>query len=201
MLWVGERTNHPDEAHIAYASSISNPVGIKVGPSTPSKLAVKSLKKLGSEKSPGSVVCITRFGVQHSQQLHQLLQALGKLRHNITWFVDPMHGNTEQSTCGRKTRRMENILLEIHQTLQIHRQWKQHLAGIHCELTGEDVSECIGGITEASKPNLSERYESLCDPRLNYSQALELAACHISLPQTIHTNLFRVSKLFQRFKA
>ena len=175
-LWVGERTRQLDGAHIEYLRGISNPIGVKVGPSaTPEQLAAL-LERLDPEREPGRITVITRFGAQHiAQALPPLLKAVQAVDRPVLWSCDPMHGNGTESASGLKTRDFSAILSELRQAFELHRAHGSHLGGVHIELTGEAVTECTGGTEGLSEDDLAKAYETGCDPRLNGTQSLEMA--------------------------
>jgi 3-deoxy-7-phosphoheptulonate synthase len=174
LPWIGERTRQLDGAHIEFFRGIENPIGVKLGPgATPSEV-LELCDALNPENQPGRLVLITRMGKERvSAALPPLLRATRAAGKRVLWLSDPMHGNTRVTHSGVKTRHMEDILAELEQTFEVHRSEGAALGGIHFELTGEDVTECVGGgLAEA---DLGRNYASLCDPRLNYRQALEVA--------------------------
>ena len=174
--WIGKRTNAPEEAHMEYMRGIQNPVGLKVGPDmTPAKLRTL-INHLDPENEPGRLTLITRFGADAiGDRLPQLIQAVQGMGHSVLWCCDPMHGNTERTNGGIKTRRFANILGELEQAFDIHAAEGSRLGGVHFELTGENVTECIGGARGLKANDLERAYKSLVDPRLNYEQSLEIA--------------------------
>ena len=176
MPWVGKRTNQPDKAHVEYARGIRNPLGLKVGPNmAPSDLKTL-IQILDSEDEPGRLTLITRFGADDvSDRLPKMIEAVQETGQSVLWVCDPMHGNTEKTAGGVKTRRFATILSELEQTVDIHAAEGSHLGGVHFELTGEDVTECIGGARGLGEADLERAYKSHVDPRLNYEQALEMA--------------------------
>lgn len=174
MPWIGERTRAVDGAHVEFFRGIENVVGVKIGPSVDPQEAVRLLTLLSPTNEPGKLVVITRMGatkVEHA--LAPLVEAVRRAGRRVLWVCDPMHGNTISTSSGLKTRSFEDILREIEQSFTIHRRLGSELGGVHFELTGEDVTECIGG--GLSEADLDRNYASLCDPRLNYRQALEMA--------------------------
>lgn len=176
MLWIGDRTRQPDGAHVEYCRGVMNPIGIKCGPSlTPDEL-IHLIDILNPDNDAGRITLICRFGKgnveKHLPALIKAVQAHGK---HVIWSCDPMHGNTVKSSTGYKTRPFENILGEVKEFFDIHEAMSTHPGGIHLELTGKDVTECLGGIYDVSETDLSSRYHTACDPRLNGSQSLELA--------------------------
>jgi len=174
--WVGMRTAGGDSAHIEYARGLRNPMGLKVGPSaTPSDL-IATIKLLNPNNEPGRLSLIHRMGSAHiAGHLPRLLEAVDRADANVVWICDPMHGNTESTSNGYKTRRFENIRSELEQAFDLHRDVGTRLGGVHLELTGENVTECLGGARELKESDLARCYQSQVDPRLNYEQALELA--------------------------
>jgi 3-deoxy-7-phosphoheptulonate synthase len=176
LPWIGKRTNQPNGAHVEYARGIENPLGLKVGPNmTPSDLKTL-VRTLDPNDDPGRLTLITRFGVDHiADRLPALLDAVQSTGTTVLWICDPMHGNTEKTSTGLKTRRFDNILGELEQAFEIHNAHGSHLGGVHFELTGEDVTECIGGARGLAEADLERAYKSHVDPRLNYEQALEMA--------------------------
>jgi 3-deoxy-7-phosphoheptulonate synthase len=176
LPWIGKRTNQPNGAHVEYARGIENPLGLKVGPNmTPSDLKTL-VRTLDPNDDPGRLTLITRFGVDHiADRLPALLDAVQSTGTTVLWICDPMHGNTEKTSTGLKTRRFDNILGELEQAFEIHNAHGSHLGGVHFQLTGEDVTECIGGARGLAEADLERAYKSHVDPRLNYEQALEMA--------------------------
>jgi len=176
FLWLGYRTCVPDGAHVEYLRGIRNPVGIKVGPRTQTGDLLEILRRLDPGREPGQVTLITRLGAAHVEScLPPLLQAVAESGHPVLWSCDPMHGNLEYTREGRKTRRLDAIFAELEQTFAIHNRLGSCLGGVHFELTGEAVTECVGGSSGLTESDLSQCYETACDPRLNGAQALEMA--------------------------
>jgi 3-deoxy-7-phosphoheptulonate synthase len=176
FLWVGERTRQINGAHIDFISHISNPVGVKIGPSTSSDDLLELIAKINPERIPGRLTLITRLGAHRIQDvLPPLVRAVQQSRHPVVWVCDPMHGNTVTSKDGLKTRHFEVIVQEVQKFFEIHRAFGTVPAGIHVELTGSDVTECVGGSIGVTEESLAERYHTACDPRLNHQQSLELA--------------------------
>jgi 3-deoxy-7-phosphoheptulonate synthase len=174
MPWIGERTRALDGAHVEFFRGVENVVGVKLGPKVDPHDAVQLLTTLSPNNEPGKLVCITRMGADAvDKSLPPLVEAVTRAGRRVLWMCDPMHGNTHATSTGIKTRSFDDILREIERSFAIHREIAGELGGIHFELTGEDVTECIGGgITES---DLDKNYASVCDPRLNYRQALEMA--------------------------
>ena len=175
MLWAGERTRQPDGAHVEFLSGIHNPVGVKLGPSTTVADVLALCEQLNPWRVPGRLTLITRLGVDRvADALPPLLQAVEAEGHPVVWTCDPMHGNTFVSD-GRKTRRFDDILGEIRGFFAAHRQVGTWPGGVHVELTGDDVTECLGGFGDILEHQLHERYTTMCDPRLNARQSIDLA--------------------------
>jgi 3-deoxy-7-phosphoheptulonate synthase len=174
MPWIGERTRALDGAHVEFFRGVQNVVGVKLGPKVDPHDAVKLLTHLSPTNEPGKLVAITRMGAGDVERsLAPLVEAVTRAGRRVLWMCDPMHGNTQSTSTGIKTRSFDDILREIERSFAIHREVGTELGGIHFELTGEDVTECVGGgISEA---DLDRNYASVCDPRLNYRQALEMA--------------------------
>jgi len=176
MLWVGERTRELDGAHVEFLRGVGNPVGCKVGPSMTVEHVIAMCEALNPARIPGRLTLITRMGVEHiDRALPPLLAAVRDSGHPVVWACDPMHGNTYTSPGGRKTRSFDAILGEVEGFVRAHRAEGTWPGGIHVELTGDDVTECVGGGDEISDTDLDNRYETMCDPRLNGRQSLDLA--------------------------
>jgi len=176
MLWIGDRTRNPEEAHVEFLRGIANPIGVKVGPSTQIDGLLKLCDVLNPENEPGRLTLITRMGAaKAAEMLPPLVRAVKKEGKNVVWSCDPMHGNTIKSPNGYKTRKFTDILGEVRTGFQIHQAEGTHAGGVHFEMTGQDVTECLGGAQAISEIDLSNRYHTHCDPRLNASQSLELA--------------------------
>ena len=176
MPWIGDRTRARDGAHIEYFRGIENPIGVKVGPSMVPTELVKLLNVLNPKNVSGKLTLIHRFGAEKiASHLPVLIEAVQKSGNVVLWCCDPMHGNTQSTGLGLKTRNFDNILSELEQSFDIHRKAGTHLGGVHFELTGENVTECTGGARGLSESDLPQAYKTQVDPRLNYEQALELA--------------------------
>ncbi len=174
--WVGMRTAAVDGAHVEYYRGIENPIAIKLGPSMSAEWLQELIGILNPQGEPGRMTLICRFGADKIEQaLPPLIQAVRATGSPVLWSCDPMHGNTESTASGVKTRRFENILDEVKQAFRIHRDMGSHLGAVHFELTGDDVTECTGGARGLTDADLARAYRSTVDPRLNYEQALELA--------------------------
>jgi len=174
--WIGKRTSTIDGAHIEYARGIGNPIGLKVGPGTTGESLNALLEVLNPNHIPGRITLITRFGAGEIEKyLPSLIEAVRNDGRNVLWTCDPMHGNTEVLSNGIKTRRFDNVRTELELAFDIHERCNSILGGVHLELTGEDVTECIGGARGLGESDLERAYQSQVDPRLNAEQALELA--------------------------
>ncbi len=176
MLWVGDRTRQLDGAHVEFLSGITNPVGVKIGPSCAPADLVALCERLNPDRLPGRLSLITRFGATRiGELLPPLVHAVEAEGHLVVWVCDPMHGNTFTSGGGRKTRRFDEILVELKAFFDVHRDEGSWPGGLHVELTGDDVTECLGGAEEILEDDLDARYTTTCDPRLNARQSLDLA--------------------------
>ncbi|RHZ49119.1 Aromatic/aminoadipate aminotransferase 1 [Aspergillus turcosus] len=176
FLWIGDRTRQLDGAHVEFFRGIANPIGIKIGPSMAPDELVRLLDVVNPTREIGKVTLISRYGAAKiSQHLPAHIAAVQRAGHLPVWQCDPMHGNTQTTPAGVKTRHFSDILSELRQALEIHRSAQSFLGGMHLELTGEAVTECVGGAGGLTEEGLSERYTTFCDPRLNEKQALELA--------------------------
>ena len=176
MLWIGDRTRQPDGAHVEFLSGVKNPVGLKCGPSLDPEELIVLLDKLNPENEAGRITLIGRFGHENVEaHLPALIRAVEREGRKVVWSCDPMHGNTIKASNGYKTRPVDRILAEVQSFMEVHRAEGTHAGGIHFEMTGQNVTECLGGAQAISEEDLSSRYHTHCDPRLNGSQALELA--------------------------
>jgi 3-deoxy-7-phosphoheptulonate synthase len=176
MLWVGERTRQLDHAHIEFAAQICNPVGVKLGPTTTPEEALGYIERLDPDREPGRLTFIVRMGAnQVRDKLPDLVEKVTASGAQVVWITDPMHGNTFEAASGHKTRRFDDVLDEVKGFFDVHKSLGTHPGGIHVELTGDDVTECVGGGDEIFVDDLHQRYETACDPRLNRSQSLDLA--------------------------
>ncbi|TLS47369.1 3-deoxy-7-phosphoheptulonate synthase class II [Streptomyces montanus] len=176
MLWIGERTRQLDGAHVEYFSRVDNPIGVKLGPTTTPETALRLIDRLDPDRQPGRLTFVIRMGVDKIRDLlPPLVERVVAEGAPVAWVTDPMHGNTMGAPSGHKTRRFDDILGEVSGFFEVHRALGTHPGGIHVELTGDDVTECVGGGHDLDFPDLPERYESTCDPRLNRSQSLDLA--------------------------
>jgi len=176
MIWIGDRTRQPDHAHVEFLRGVKNPIGIKVGPTTSSEDLIKLLDILNPENIPGRITLIARMGAQNiADKLPPLVQLIKREGRSVVWSSDPMHGNTITASSGYKTRSVDAILNEIKGFFQVHKSEGTHAGGVHLEMTGHNVTECIGGAYQITEEGLAHRYDTFCDPRLNGEQALELA--------------------------
>ncbi|MEP6630715.1 MAG: 3-deoxy-7-phosphoheptulonate synthase class II [Lapillicoccus sp.] len=176
FLWVGERTRDLDGAHVDFVSRIQNPIGIKVSGKAEPDLLLKLIDKVDPDRVPGRVTFITRMGAHAIREvLPPIVERVTEAGASVTWICDPMHGNTFASTTGFKTRRFDDVVDEVQGFFEVHRALGTVPGGIHVELTGNDVTECLGGAEKILDADLEKRYESVCDPRLNHQQSLELA--------------------------
>ena len=176
FLWIGERTRGLDDAHVDYFSRVRNPIGVKLGPSTSPDDMRRLIDKLDPNREPGRLTFITRMGAGKVRDaLPPLLEAIKEHEATPLWVSDPMHGNGLTTATGYKTRRFDDVVDEVKGFFESHKAAGTHPGGIHIELTGDDVTECLGGSEQIDEHDLASRYESLCDPRLNHMQSLELA--------------------------
>jgi 3-deoxy-7-phosphoheptulonate synthase len=176
MLWIGERTRQLDGAHVEFLRGVGNPLGCKIGPTCSEDEVLALCEALNPDRVPGRLTLITRMGADAVEdRLRPLLRATARAEHPVVWACDPMHGNTYNSSAGRKTRHFEDICREIAGFVRAHRAEGSWPGGVHVELTGEDVTECLGGAEEVLDAHLDERYETVCDPRLNGRQSIDLA--------------------------
>jgi 3-deoxy-7-phosphoheptulonate synthase len=176
MLWIGERTRQLDGAHVEFLRGVGNPIGCKIGPSATPEWVIELCEKLNPAQIPGRLTLISRMGADKVEDaLRPLLRAVRDSGHPVVWACDPMHGNTVTAPNGRKTRDFEDIVTEIAGFVRAHNAEDTWPGGIHVELTGDDVTECTGGGHSVSNEDLDERYQTICDPRLNGRQSIDLA--------------------------
>lgn len=176
FIWIGERTRQLDGAHVEFASKVRNPIGVKLGPKTSVDDALRLIDKLDPNREPGRLTFITRMGAGKIREaLPALVDGVTKSGAKVLWVCDPMHGNTFESSTGYKTRQFEDVMDEVKGFFEVHKTLGTHPGGVHIELTGDDVTECLGGGAQISAEDLATRYETACDPRLNHTQSLELA--------------------------
>ena len=176
LPWIGDRTRQLDGAHVALGALIANPIEVKLGPTATPEEAVELVERLDPDRIDGRVTLVSRMGNDAVRELlPPIIEAVTRSGHRVVWQCDPMHGNTEESPSGHKTRHFDRIMDEVEGFFEVHQQLGTHPGGIHVEHTGEDVTECLGGAQMITHSELSSRYETACDPRLNTQQALELA--------------------------
>jgi 3-deoxy-7-phosphoheptulonate synthase len=176
LVWIGDRTRQPDGAHVEFCRGIKNPIGLKCGPSLKPEELIELCNILNPENEPGRLTLISRFGHNSADKfLPKLIRAVEKEGLKVVWSCDPMHGNTIKAATGFKTRPFDNVLKEVKDVFAIHQSEGTYAGGLHVEMTGQDVTECTGGAQKISDKDLQNRYRTHCDPRLNASQALELA--------------------------
>jgi 3-deoxy-7-phosphoheptulonate synthase len=176
MLWVGDRTRRPDGAHAEFLRGVKNPIGLKCGPTLETTELLRLIDTLNPENEPGRLTLIARMGAEKVEaKLPPLIRAITREGRKVVWCCDPMHGNTIVSSTGYKTRQVDRILAEVRAFFAVHEAEGSYAGGVHFEMTGQDVTECIGGAQAITESRLSDRYHTHCDPRLNASQALELA--------------------------
>ena len=176
MIWIGDRTRQPDGAHVEFARGVLNPIGLKCGPTTTADDLKVLMAKLNPQNEAGRLTLIARFGAgKVGENLPRLIKAVREEGANVVWSCDPMHGNTIKSSSGYKTRAFDSVLREVREFFAIHKSENTIPGGVHFEMTGKDVTECTGGLRAVTDEDLSDRYHTACDPRLNASQSLELA--------------------------
>ncbi|MGI9387815.1 MAG: class II 3-deoxy-7-phosphoheptulonate synthase [Methyloligellaceae bacterium] len=176
LVWIGDRTRQPDGAHVEFFRGIHNPIGIKCGPTLETDDLMQLIETLNPDNEAGRITLISRMGADNVEKyLPALIRAVQREGFNVVWSSDPMHGNTIKSTTGYKTRPFDRILSEVRQVFDVHNAEGSYAGGIHVEMTGQDVTECLGGAHAIDDDGLSQRYHTHCDPRLNADQALELA--------------------------
>jgi len=176
MIWIGDRTRQPDGAHVEYCRGVQNPIGLKCGPTMTSGHLKALMTRLNPKNEAGRLTLIARFGAGTvGEHLPRLIRAVQEEGANVAWVCDPMHGNTIKSTSGYKTRPFESVLREVREFFGVHNADGTIPGGVHFEMTGQDVTECTGGVRAVTDEDLSDRYHTACDPRLNASQSLELA--------------------------
>ena len=176
MIWIGDRTRQPDGAHVEFARGVQNPIGLKCGPTMTSDDLKLLMHKLNPENEEGRLTLIARFGAGNvGEHLPRLIKTVQEEGANVVWTCDPMHGNTIKSSSGYKTRPFESVLREVREFFAVHGAEGTVPGGVHFEMTGQDVTECTGGVRAVQDEDLSDRYHTACDPRLNASQSLELA--------------------------
>jgi 3-deoxy-7-phosphoheptulonate synthase len=176
MIWIGDRTRQPDGAHVEFCKGVQNPIGLKCGPSMTTGHLKALMASLNPKNEPGRLTLINRFGAGSvGEHLPRLIKAVQEEGANVVWTCDAMHGNTIKSSTGYKTRPFDSVLREVREFFAIHNAEGTVPGGVHFEMTGKDVTECTGGVRAVTDEDLSDRYHTACDPRLNASQSLELA--------------------------
>ncbi|GGH17972.1 3-deoxy-D-arabinoheptulosonate-7-phosphate synthase [Cribrihabitans marinus] len=176
MIWIGDRTRQPDGAHVEFCRGVLNPIGLKCGPTTSPEDLKVLMERLNPENEEGRLTLIARFGAgKVGEHLPRLIQTVKDAGAKVTWVCDPMHGNTIKSSSGYKTRPFDSVLREVREFFAVHQAEGTIPGGVHFEMTGQDVTECTGGVRAVTDEDLSDRYHTACDPRLNASQSLELA--------------------------
>jgi 3-deoxy-7-phosphoheptulonate synthase len=176
FLWIGERTRQLDGAHVEFMRHINNPIGVKLGPTTSAEDTIALIERLDPQREPGRLTFVIRMGAGTVRDaLPPLVEKVTASGAQVAWICDPMHGNTFEAPSGHKTRRFDDVLDEVTGFFEVHRALGTHPGGVHIEFTGDDVTECVGGGHEIVEDDLHQRYETACDPRLNRSQALDLA--------------------------
>src|SRR6202045_3912852 len=176
MLWIGDRTRQPDHAHIEFCRGVKNPLGLKTGPTQKPDELLKLIDMLDPDNEPGRLTLICRMGAEKvGEHLPRLVRAVKREGRNVVWSCDPMHGNTITSVTGYKTRPFDQILKEVRAFFQVHAAEGTHAGGVHLEMTGQNVTECTGGARAITDEDLNDRYHTVCDPRLNAEQSLDLA--------------------------
>jgi 3-deoxy-7-phosphoheptulonate synthase len=176
FVWIGERTRQLDGAHVDLMSRVRNPIGVKLGPSTTAEDVHALIARLNPDDEPGRLTFVSRMGAARVREaLPRVVEAVQETGANVLWVCDPMHGNTFESDSGYKTRRFDDVMAEVRGFFEVHYALGTVPGGLHVELTGDDVTECLGGSEQIDDADLATRYETLCDPRLNHQQSLELA--------------------------
>jgi 3-deoxy-7-phosphoheptulonate synthase len=176
FVWIGDRTRQLDGGHVEFCRGIENPIGIKCGPTLKSEDLINLCNRINPNNEKGKITLISRFGSENVEKhLPKLIRSIKKEGLNVIWSCDPMHGNTIKATSGYKTRPFNNVVKEVKNVFQCHQSEGSYAGGLHIEMTGQDVTECTGGAQKISDQDLSDRYHTHCDPRLNANQALELA--------------------------
>ena len=176
MIWIGDRTKQIDGAHVEFCRGVSNPIGIKIGPLTNLNELPKLIEKINPSNELGKVILIIRMGENEiKRKFPPILKSISQKGLNVVWSSDPMHGNTEKSSSGFKTRQFKKVLNEVRSFFEIHNAEGTHAGGIHLEMTGQNVTECTGGMQKITDEDLKARYHTHCDPRLNANQSIELA--------------------------
>ncbi|AQP44046.1 class II 3-deoxy-7-phosphoheptulonate synthase [Tessaracoccus flavus] len=199
MLWIGERTRQLDGAHVELLRRVQNPLGVKLGPTTTPEQALALADRLDPDRVPGRLTFITRMGARKVRDvLPGIIEGVEASGRKVAWVCDPMHGNTFEAANGYKTRSFADVVDEVHGFFDVHEQLGTWPGGLHVELTGDDVTECVGGVHNLGEADLSSRYETVCDPRLNRNQSLELA---FTVAQRLRSGRLNRVNPVQEFKA
>jgi 3-deoxy-7-phosphoheptulonate synthase len=176
FVWIGERTRQLDGAHVDLMSRVRNPIGVKLGPTTTPQDALALVERLNPDNEPGRLTFVSRMGAGKVRTaLPPLVEAVTAAGADVLWICDPMHGNTFEAASGYKTRRFDDVIDEVRGFFEVHKALGTVPGGLHVELTGDDVTECVGGSEHIDEADLATRYETVCDPRLNHQQSLEMA--------------------------
>jgi 3-deoxy-7-phosphoheptulonate synthase len=176
FLWIGDRTRDPDGAHVEFLRGVINPIGLKCGPTLEPDQLLRLIDRLNPDNQPGRLTLISRMGAGNVEdKLPMMIRAVKREGRAVIWSCDPMHGNTLTSSTGYKTRPFDRILREVREVFAVHQAEGSYAGGLHIEMTGQDVTECLGGPQAIAEANLADRYHTHCDPRLNANQSLELA--------------------------
>jgi 3-deoxy-7-phosphoheptulonate synthase len=192
MLWIGDRTRQLDHAHVEFCRGVKNPLGLKCGPSSKPDDLIKLIDILNPDNEPGRLTLIARFGADKvGDHLPALVRAVQREGRSVIWSCDPMHGNTITSTTGYKTRPFDLILKEVKNFFAVHAAAGTYAGGVHLEMTGQNVTECTGGARAISDADLNDRYHTVCDPRLNAEQAIDMA---FLIAECIKTQRSRVAR-------
>jgi 3-deoxy-7-phosphoheptulonate synthase len=200
MVWIGERTRQVEGAHVDFIRHLRNPIGVKVGPSTTAADAVALAEALDPQHEPGRLTMISRMGAAKVRDaLPPIVRAVEATGRKVAWICDPMHGNTFETANGYKTRAFSQVVDEVNGFFDVHEELGTWPGGVHMELTGDDVTECVGGVADAlAEADLANRYETACDPRLNRNQSLELA---FQIAERLTDGRIRRTNPVQEFRA
>lgn len=195
MVWIGDRTRQLDGAHVEYMSGINNPIGLKCGPSMDTDDLLRLIDKLNPDNMPGRLTLIARMGADIvTEKLPPLVKAVKEAGANVVWCSDPMHGNTVKASTGYKTRRVDDVMREVSGFFEVHDSFGTYPGGVHFEMTGQNVTECVGGLVEVTEARLGDRYHTHCDPRLNAAQSLELSFLIADLMKKRRDNQKKLAK-------
>ena len=195
MVWIGDRTRQLDGAHVEYMSGINNPIGLKCGPSMDTDDLLRLIDKLNPDNIPGRLTLIARMGADIvTEKLPPLVKAVKEAGADVVWCSDPMHGNTVKASTGYKTRRVDDVMREVSGFFEVHDSFGTYPGGVHFEMTGQNVTECVGGLVEVTEARLGDRYHTHCDPRLNAAQSLELSFLIADLMKKRRDNQKKLAK-------